>query len=477
MADPAHLEIFKKGVDAWNAWRQENPHVNPDLSNESIYGNLAGINFSNTNLTSADLHNASDFSNGDFSRAILNYAWLEYQNFTKSNFSEARLFGARAQNARFCNAILRKTRFTNATLNEVDFRNADLKGARFENASLSSAVFSWPEDATNPDLQGAHFQNAHLFDTNLSGANLKDAIFARANLEGAHLDHCDLTKANLCEANIDGGELSHAILTEAIFERATLRNVKLDEAKLNKANLMEAMISNSSLNLTDFSEAEFRGTILNNLNLSSTLGLGLCKHRGPSGIDHKTLIQSGELPLAFYRGCGLPENYITYLPSLRDAPSIQFHSCFIAHSTKDHLFTERLWADLQNRGVRCYYAPEDMGGGKKIHHQIDAAIQVHDKLLLVLSEASLNSEWVMTEIRKCRKSEKREGRQKLFPIRLVRMNVIDNWECFDADSGKDLAVEVREFFIPDFTDWKSHDSYMKAFERLMRDLKESSGKF
>ena len=64
----------------------------------------------------------------------------------------------------------------------------------------------------------------------------------------------------------------------------------------------------------------------------------------------------------------------------------------------------------------------------------------------------------------------------MFPIRLVGMEVIDNWECFDADSGKDLAVEVREYFIPDFTKWKDHDSYMKAFERLMRDLKESSVK-
>ena len=475
MADPAHLEIFKKGVDAWNAWRQENPLVKPDLSNESIDGNLAGINFSNTNLTSADLHNASDFSNGDFTLAILNYAWLEYQNFTKSNFSEARLFGVIANNARFCNAILRKTRFTNANLNQADFRNADLMGATFEHASLRSALFSWP-DALKPDLQGVHFHKADLFDATLSGANLKNSILVEARLERTHLDHCDLTNAMLAEANFDGGDLSHAILTEAFLERATFRHVKLDEAKLNKANLTEAMISNSSLYLTDFSEAEFRGTILNNLNLSNTLGLGLCKHRGPSEIDHKTLIQSGELPLVFYRGCGLPENYITYLPSLRDAPSIQFHSCFIAHSTKDHLFTERLWADLQNGGVRCYYAPEDMEGGVKIHHQIDLAIQVHDKLLLVLSEASLNSEWVMTEIRKCRKTEKREGRQKLFPIRLVGMEVIDNWECFDADSGKDLAVEVREYFIPDFTKWKDHDSYMKAFERLMRDLKESSVK-
>ncbi len=33
-----------------------------------------------------------------------------------------------------------------------------------------------------------------------------------------------------------------------------------------------------------------------------------------------------------------------------------------------------------------------------------------------------------------------------------------------------LAKEVREYFIPDFSDWKSHDSYQQAFQRLLRDL-------
>jgi hypothetical protein len=37
--------------------------------------------------------------------------------------------------------------------------------------------------------------------------------------------------------------------------------------------------------------------------------------------------------------------------------------------------------------------------------------------------------------------------------------------------GKDSAREIREYFIPDFSNWKDHDSYKKAFDRLLRDLK------
>ena len=50
-------------------------------------------------------------------------------------------------------------------------------------------------------------------------------------------------------------------------------------------------------------------------------------------------------------------------------------------------------------------------------------------------------------------------------------DTLRDWTCFDADSGKDLAVEVREYFIPDFSNWKDHDAFEKAFGRLQQDLK------
>ncbi len=36
------------------------------------------------------------------------------------------------------------------------------------------------------------------------------------------------------------------------------------------------------------------------------------------------------------------------------------------------------------------------------------------------------------------------------------------WECFDADTGKDSANEIRQYFIPDFGNWNEHDSYRVA---------------
>jgi hypothetical protein len=175
--------------------------------------------------------------------------------------------------------------------------------------------------------------------------------------------------------------------------------------------------------------------------------------------------------LPFLRGCGLPDKLIDYLPSLLLNHAVQFYSCYISFSTKDQEFADRLYADLQNKGVRCWFAPHKIQGGKRIHEQIDEAIWIYDRLLLILSERSMESEWVKTEIAHARQKELNERRKVLFPISLVPFAKIREWKCVDADTGKDSAREIREYFIPDFSRWKDRDSYLKAFSGLLRDLK------
>jgi hypothetical protein len=114
--------------------------------------------------------------------------------------------------------------------------------------------------------------------------------------------------------------------------------------------------------------------------------------------------------------------------------SSEFNSCFISYATKDQDFADRLHADLRKHGVRCWFAPRDIQAGKKIYEQIDIAIQMHERLLLLLSEASIKSEWVKTEIAKARKREISEKRRILFPLRLVTFETLRQWECFDSDN-------------------------------------------
>ncbi|MBZ5508595.1 MAG: toll/interleukin-1 receptor domain-containing protein [Acidobacteriia bacterium] len=126
--------------------------------------------------------------------------------------------------------------------------------------------------------------------------------------------------------------------------------------------------------------------------------------------------------------------------------------------------------------VRCWFAPHDGQGGKKLYEQIDQAICLHEKLLLILSPDSMKSEWVKTEIRKAAKRQKQEKRDVLFPVSLVPFDELREWECFDGDLGKDLAVEIREYLIPDFSRWKEQDHYQTAFAKLLRDLRSGKTK-
>lgn len=100
-----------------------------------------------------------------------------------------------------------------------------------------------------------------------------------------------------------------------------------------------------------------------------------------------------------------------------------------------------------------------MQPGKKLHDQIESAIRVYDRLLLLLSTDSMNSWWVKMEITKAREKEQRLGRQVLFPIDVVPFSEIRAWTLFDADLGQDLAKEIRSYH----SRWKTdHDVYARG---------------
>jgi len=51
MANPEHRAKLKKGVKAWNEWREENPAITADL----VEANLRTANFEGANLSGAHL--------------------------------------------------------------------------------------------------------------------------------------------------------------------------------------------------------------------------------------------------------------------------------------------------------------------------------------------------------------------------------------------------------------------------------------
>jgi hypothetical protein len=320
------------------------------------------------------------------------------------------------------------------------------------------------------DLIGAALAGADLAGADLAAANL-----SRADLVGANLSQADLIGAALFEAVLRGVNLAGADLSRADLVGADLSGADLTEADLHGAILFEANLRGAVLVRADLSEARMSYTVLADVDLSAVKGLDAVDHAGPSHVSTDTIYRSrGQIPEVFLRGAGVPEPFIAAIPSLAGQANPDY-SCFISYSSKDRPFARNLHADLQARGVRCWFAPEDTAGGKKIYDQVDQAIRYHDKLVLILSEHSLESEWLMAEIRRARQAEVRSGQRRLFPVRLVDMKALQSWQCFDADAGQDLAVEVREHFVPDFSAWEDPDAYQRAFDRLLDDLKAGEG--
>jgi len=236
-------------------------------------------------------------------------------------------------------------------------------------------------------------------------------------------------------------------------------------------NLEKPNLNGAILNGADLGNAVLFETVFSNVDLSQVKGLTTCVHLGPSTVDHRTLIRSGKLPEVFLKGCGFPDQFIEYLPSLLGSLNpIDFYSCFISHSVKDEKFAKQLHSDLQAAGIRCWYAPEDLKTGQKIRKEIHEAIRIHDKLLLVLSKNSIDSDWVEEEVETALQQEasrKKNNQDELvlFPIRLD-----------DAVMKSQVAWAelVRTRHIADFRKWKKQDSREESFKRLLKDLKNES---
>ena len=286
----------------------------------------------------------------------------------------------------------------------------------------------------------------------LSEANLSETNLSEAALTGADLRKANLNRARLAETDLYQANLSEATLVEADLTGATLIGANLTRASLDRAI---------------FHSAIFYDTLFVDVDLNSCKGLDRCVHWGPSIIDFQTLQRFHRLPVAFLRSVGLPDKLIDSLRSAFDQ-SDQFYSCFISYSSKDELFAKQLHESLQNKGVQCWFAPHDLPVGAKTWDAIDEAIRIRDKLLLILSEASISSDWVEDEVSKAYAEERDRNATMLVPIRIDQsvMTTPEPWARKLRDQRN----------IGDFRQWDNHDCYQTALDRLLRDLEPPPSK-
>jgi hypothetical protein len=289
--------------------------------------------------------------------------------------------------------------------------------------------------------------------------DLRGADLSRASLNGAYLDEADLSSAKFY-----GADLRAASLVGADLSMTNLLGADLRGADLRGADLVRAYFRDAEVSGAHFGNSAMYGTVFIDTDLGEAKGLEDVVHVGPSEISVSTIYRSeGKMPEVFLRGCGVPEDFVNHARSL-STQAVRFYSCFISYSSDDQEFAGRLHAELQAKGVRVWFAPHDLPIGARIRSAIDASIRLHDKLLLILSETSVGSQWVEQEVETALAREReQEGKVVLFPVRIddTVMEIKSGWPA--------LLKNTRN--VGDFTNWKDHDSYQRAFDRLLRDLK------
>jgi uncharacterized protein YjbI with pentapeptide repeats len=202
MTNPDHLKALSQGVDFWNAWREREPFITPDLSRAKL---------STAKLTRANL------SEADLGRADLRGATLGAANLSGANLSGA------------------------------DLRATDLSGATLRDATLRAAM-----------LGGADLSGATLRAANLSGAKL-----GAANLSGAKLSGADLSGAVLINASLVNADLADADLSGCHIFGVSAWALKLSD-KTRQRNLIITLADEPKITVDNIEVAQFIYLMLNN---------------------------------------------------------------------------------------------------------------------------------------------------------------------------------------------------------------------
>ncbi len=297
---------------------------------------------------------------------------------------------------------------------------------------------------------------------NLTGVDLTGAFLRGVNLYGFHLNG----------ANFFGADLHRANLARTILCDANLRGTMLGRANLSEANLRGANLRGARVAATVF-----------NSNLESTRGLDRVSHDAPSVLSHAALRSLGrKWPEKFLRGCGLTPwetlsvklhdldltpnevaDLQTRIFALRTDNPVQVRPVFMSYSHTDAPFVDGLQQRLCGAGINVW---------RDIHDAIAGPLEdiVNDAMrsrlvVLVLSEASTDSDWVEHEVRKAREIAKEQERDVLCPVAID-----DSWKT--CKWPERLRAQVQEYSILDFSGWQDPDTFNEQLRRLAAGIRK-----
>lgn len=458
MANSEHLAELKKGVASWNNWLRGNA----DLGRKGASG---------VNLTEADLSDFElvgvDLSGADLSKAKIDAANLSGANLRGVVGRGADFSGSNLSGSNLSGAVISGANLSESDLSGVIGRGADFSGSNLSDANLSDA------DLENANLNEVDFRRATLASAKLTGAAL-----CYSNLSGANLSSVSLVGTKLMEANLSGANLTGASVVGAFLVGVDLSGADLSGADLEGAKFLEANLSGAILK-----RALCGDTVWTSVALHTAKHLSMVYHRGASSVGTDTLsLSKGRIPPEFLKGCGLAdweiESSRLYDPDLNTTEvtdiqyrifdlvarsPIQISPVFVSYSHANAAFVDKLGANLDKVGVRHWRDIKDATAGR-LDKVISRGISLNPTLLLVLSEDSINSDWVEFEIDRAVQLSKKLGRDVLCPIALD-----SSWFGSDRISGN-LKAQIKKYNVLSFAGHHDDQAFETQFRKLIDGL-------
>lgn len=127
---------------------------------------------------------------------------------------------------------------------------------------------------------------------------------------------------------------------------------------------------------------------------------------------------------------------------------------FLSHSSKDKPFVSRLATDLKSKGVPVWFDQWELKVGDSLSERIEHGVSQSGWLAVVISNNSVNSDWVRKELRAAQARELRDKSVFVLPI------IIDNCE---------IPLFLLDKLYADF-----RTSYEQGMEALLKRVLEGA---
>jgi uncharacterized protein YjbI with pentapeptide repeats len=279
----------------------------------------------------------------------------------------------------------------------IDLRQLDLRKADLTDRDLSNIDF------TGSDLSGTNFSRSTLDLSDITGT-----IAGHTSLEDCNLRRTKWAPTKLHYVRANNADFSHAELNGAV-----LSNCRLQNAKFTKA-LIVAEFDGSDVRGADFANSHILSSFLN-IDLSAARNMHSASYHSNCRIDYQTIKLSERVPTPLLAACGVAHFHIPYIDAI-SRNGAKHPSCFISYSVKDDKFIEYFRNQLANKGIRNWFAPRDLPFGASTRDVIESQIRAHDRLIVVLSKSSIQSQWVQFEVETALELERRKRKDVIIPV-------------------------------------------------------------